>query len=79
MTNASSLIVGQAFTCTLVPSTGYYLPQVISITGTKSNFGFSYDYTTGIINIASDEVIGDITIIASASPIPTNRTARLQV
>lgn len=79
MTNASSLIVGQAFTCTLVPSTGYYLPQVINITGTKSNFGFSYDYTTGIINIASDEVIGDITIIASASPIPTNRTARLQV
>ena len=77
--SSSELIEGSAYTCTLEPEAGYYLPQVISITGTTSAYGFKYDYTTGVIYIPSDEVIGDIVITAVASEIETNIPAVLYV
>lgn len=70
--DSSELVAGQAYTCTLVPSTGFYLPPVISIAGTTSTYGFKYDHTTGVIYIPSDEVIGNIVIIAEASDVNWN-------
>lgn len=70
---------GVAYECKLVPSSGKYLPQVISITGTKSKYAFAYDYTTGVIYIPSGEIIGDIAITATASDINHNIPAVLSM
>ena len=77
--HSSELIIGSAYTCTLEPKAGYYLPQMISITGTTSTYGFKYDYTTGVIYIPSDEVIGDIVITAEADTVNNNVPAVLQI
>ena len=70
---------GAAYTCTLVPEAGKYLPQVISVTGTTSAYAFKYDYTTGVIYIPSGEIYGDITITAAAVDYETNVPAVLEV
>ena len=75
----SELAEGMAYTCTLEPMSGYYLPQVISVEGTVSAYGFKYDYTTGVIYIPSDEIIGELTITAEASEINNNIPAVLEV
>lgn len=77
--SSSELVEGSAYTCTIEPETGYYLPQEISITGTASPYGFKYDYTTGVIYISSDEVIGEITITAEASEVNYDVPAVLEV
>ena len=76
---SSELVIGSAYTCTLEPKAGYYLPQMISVTGTTSTYGFKYDYTTGVIYIPSDEIIGDIVITAVADNVNNNVPAVLKV
>ena len=58
---------GSAYKCKLVPVNGKFLPRVIHITGTKSDYSFKYDYTTGDVEIPSGEIYGNIKIFASAS------------
>jgi len=77
--STSEFAAGSAYTCTLAPKTGYYLPQVISVGGTNSAYGFKYDYTTGVVYIPSDEVIGNIVIAAEASKTETNVPAVFEV
>lgn len=77
--DSSELVVGQAYSCTIAPSNGFYLPPVISVTGTTSAYGFKYDHTTGVIYIPSDEVIGDIIITAEASDMNWNIPAQFEV
>ncbi len=76
--HSSELIIGSAYTCTLEAISGYDLPLVVSVTGTASVCGFKYDYTTGVIYIPSDEVIGNIVITAVAVNDSRNEQAVLE-
>ena len=69
----SEIAEGAAWQCTIAPSgSGYYLPQVISITGTTSKYAFKYDYTTGVIYIPSGEITKNNIIITAVADTKNN-------
>ena len=70
--NTALISNGRAYTVTLTPASGYYLPEDIVLTmGGSSNVNYTYDSYTGVITIPN--VTGNVNIVAAALSTPKVR------
>ncbi len=63
---------GKDYTAIITPTTGYWLPDSITVTvggsAISQGSGYSYDKSTGIIKINGSAITGDIRITADGAP-----------
>lgn len=76
--NTALISNGRAYTVTLTPASGYYLPEDIVLTmGGSAAVNYTYDSYTGVITIPN--VTGNINIVAAALSTPKVRRPNVEL